>query len=108
MQQLLFTTCQYYEYVEEIPLAGLHPNATTMSEDIGCSKDNAATWYNYVAFGVKPADAHCDTPIERNLALGEKYKSVGASALVFSDGTVIPGATLATNIQVQIVKSKIK
>jgi len=93
-------------YIFPFPLVSLHPNAATMAESIWCSKDRAAAWHNYVFKQVKPALASCDNPIQRNLALGEKYQLMGTPAIVLSNGTVIPGYIPAARIMAEIAKAK--
>lgn len=89
-------------YVFPFPLTSLHPNARVISESIWCSADKAASWKAYLLAGVKPKFATCDNPISRNLALGEKYQVQGTPALVFEDGSIIPGAVSAERIQAQL------
>ena len=51
--------------------------------------------------GNKPERATCDNPISRNLALGEKLHIEGTPALIFADGTLVPGAIPAERIEAQ-------
>jgi thiol:disulfide interchange protein DsbC len=95
-------------YIFPYPLAGLHPNAVSMAEKIWCSDNKALAWDNYLQSGVKPADAHCATPIERNLAFGAKNKIFGTPSIIFSDGKMVPGLMPAAAIQTQIANSKSK
>jgi thiol:disulfide interchange protein DsbC len=77
------------------------------SRDIWCSKDSAQAWRSWMLDGVKPARSmgQCDTPIERNLAFGRKYRVNGTPAIVFQDGTRIPGALNTEQIEKQLVAS---
>ena len=87
-------------YIFPMPLAGLHPNAVATTENIWCSKDKATAWHGYVANGTPVAPvAKCDTPIDRNLALAQKYGINGTPALIFEDGTIMPGAAATKTIQ---------
>lgn len=95
-------------YVFPYPLASLHPQAAVATESIWCSKDRAGSWHSYVINGVEPLAAKCDNPIRRNIALAEKNRIHGTPALIFADGTIIPGAVSAAVIQTQIAKSRVK
>lgn len=95
-------------YVFPFPIDGLHPNATAMAENIWCAKDRSSAWHNYVGKGIKPLAATCDNPVQRNIALAEKYQFEGTPEIVFEDGTIIPGAVTAEKIQSQILMTKKK
>jgi thiol:disulfide interchange protein DsbC len=56
--------------------------------------------------GKKPKFATCDNPISRNLAIGEEHQIQGTPALIFEDGTVIPGAIPLARIEAQIAAAK--
>jgi thiol:disulfide interchange protein DsbC len=86
-------------FIFPYPLVTLHPNAKSISESIWCSKDKAKAWRDYLLLGKKPTGAACPTPIERNLALGDQLKVQGTPALIFEDGTVVPGAISLERIQ---------
>ncbi|VVD30926.1 DsbC family protein [Paraburkholderia dioscoreae] len=111
-------------YIFPFPLAQLHPNAPGVAEAIWCQADRVQAWHDYQNIAqVVPANAlmpawhnylhqHkqpdqplCDNPIARNLAVGEKWQIAGTPALIFEDGTLIPGAAPAERIQAQLAKS---
>lgn len=92
-------------YVFPFPLVGLHPNARLIAESIWCQKDRAGAWRAYLLNGQAPAVATCDNPISRNLLLGERIGVQGTPALVFEDGTVIPGAVSAQRIEAQLANA---
>ena len=95
-------------YVFPYPLAGLHPSAIATAESIWCAKDKSSTWREYMDKSVKPLFANCDNPIKRNVAFAEKNHIYGTPAIIFGDGTVIPGAVGASAILAQIETSKKK
>jgi thiol:disulfide interchange protein DsbC len=83
----------------------LGPDSTVKSKDIWCSKDPGKTWRNWMVDGVAPAraPASCDTAaLERNIALGQKYKITGTPGVVFEDGSRAPGAIPAAQIEQRI------
>jgi len=89
-------------FVFPYPLAGLHPTAKATAESIWCQKDRAIAWRAYVTAGTAPAATHCENPIDRNVALGERLQVMGTPALIFDDGSVIPGAISAARIEAQL------
>jgi thiol:disulfide interchange protein DsbC len=85
-----------------LPLIGLHPNAAAISRNIWCAADRSAAWNGYLLRGVKPVQKECSNPIARNAALAAKYRVVGTPAIVFEDGSVIPGAVAASVIEARL------
>ncbi len=80
----------------------LSADSTTKSKDIWCAKDAMTTWRAWMIDGVQPpkAPAKCDTSVlERNLALGQKYRVQGTPAVVFEDGSRAPGAIPVERIE---------
>jgi thiol:disulfide interchange protein DsbC len=77
------------------------------SENIWCSKDQAKTWLSWMLEGKVPPRhmGQCVTPIERNLEFSRKYRINGTPAIIFSDGTRIPGAIGAEQIEKQLLVS---
>ena len=62
------------------------------SKAVWCSADKSKAWSELMLNGTVPAAARCDTPIEKNLALGRKYRVNGTPTLVFANGERVPGA----------------
>lgn len=75
------------------PLAQLHPDAERKSRQIWCSKDPAQSWTAFMRSGTKLAGKdNCATPLAEIAALGEKLGITGTPALIFPNGTLVPGA----------------
>lgn len=89
-------------FVFPYPLAGLHPTARATAESIWCQKDRASAWRAYMTAGTAPTATNCDNPIDRNVALGERLQVMGTPALIFDDGSVIPGAVSVERIEAQL------
>jgi thiol:disulfide interchange protein DsbC len=73
----------------------LGPDSTAKSKDIWCAKDSGKTWRAWMVDGVTPpkSTAGCDSAaLERNVELGKKHRVQGTPAVVFEDGTRVPGA----------------
>ncbi|MGY4827913.1 DsbC family protein [Sphaerotilaceae bacterium SBD11-9] len=77
------------------------------SENIWCAKDPAKTWLSWMLEGKTPVKymGACSTPMERNLAFAQKYRINGTPAIIFADGTRVPGAMNAEQIEKQLVAS---
>ena len=77
------------------------------SENIWCAKDPAKTWLSWMLDGKTPVKymGSCATPMERNLAFAQKYRINGTPAIIFADGTRVPGAMNAEQIEKQLVAS---
>ena len=70
------------------------------SKNIWCSKDKAKAWQDWMVRDNLPKEAHCDTAaIVRNVELGRKYKITGTPTLIFIDGSRIPGAVPAADVE---------
>lgn len=91
-------------YVFPFPLTGLHPRAAEVAESIWCSApaERQAAWQAYLLLGTEPAPRRCDNPLARNLAIGQSMQINGTPALIFSDGTLIPGRVPLATIESQL------
>ncbi|EHR72951.1 protein-disulfide isomerase [Burkholderiales bacterium JOSHI_001] len=90
-------------YTFLMPILG--PDSTAKSRDIWCAKDNGKVWRDWMVDGsaIPKSMAKCDTSaLDRNLAMGQKFKINGTPAVVFEDGTRSPGALPAQQIEVRI------
>jgi thiol:disulfide interchange protein DsbC len=89
-------------HVYPFPLTTLHPAAAAIAEGIWCSTNPAAAWNDYLLKGIKPVEKTCANPMERNAALAAKYRVFGTPAIVFEDGSVLPGAVPAATIEARL------
>ncbi|HEU0230178.1 MAG TPA: DsbC family protein [Burkholderiaceae bacterium] len=69
----------------------LAPDSIVKARDIWCAKDRARAWEDWMVDGKAPADATCDTPINKILALGRKLMVQGTPAIIFADGSRVNG-----------------
>lgn len=70
------------------------------SRDIWCAKNPGKTFEDWMLNDVTPASASCDTaPIARNVAFGKKARVTGTPTLFFADGSRVPGAIPADQIE---------
>ena len=78
----------------------LSPDSTEKSKNIWCAKDRGKSWQDWMLNDQVPAAARCDTAaLDRNLALGRKHKITGTPTLIFADGTRVPGAISAQQVE---------
>lgn len=70
------------------------------SKNIWCAKEKTKAWQDWMVNDQTPKTASCDTTaIERNVELGRKYKITGTPTLIFADGSRIPGAVGAPDVE---------
>ena len=70
------------------------------SKNIWCAKDKARAWNDWMVRDVAPAVASCDSAaVTRNVELGRKFKITGTPTLVFADGSRVPGAIGADQVE---------
>lgn len=62
-------------------------------------------WHDYLHANGQPDQPTCDNPIARNLALGKTWNIQGTPALIFQDGTLIPGSVSVGRIEAQLQQS---
>lgn len=89
------------------PIDQLHPDAARKSRLIWCAPDRVKAWDEFFASGKLPDNAGtCDTPIAATAALGQKLKVTATPTLVFADGSVVPGALPAANLEAELVRAE--
>ena len=92
-------------YTFLIPVLG--GDSPQKSQNIWCSKEPAKAWLSWMLNGTQPAKSMgtCATPLERNLEFARKHRINGTPAIIFADGTRVPGAMNAEQIEKQLVAS---
>jgi thiol:disulfide interchange protein DsbC len=77
------------------------------SKAIWCAKDSTKIWRDWMIKGTPiPDSGQCDvSAIERNHALGQRYRINGTPGLVFEDGRKQAGALGTEQIEKQLVAS---
>jgi len=103
MQQVKDVTVYTFLY----PILG--GDSPDKARNIWCAKDNGAVWRNWMINGTAPMRSmgQCDTAaLQRNVALGKKYRVNGTPALVFEDGKRVPGAMGPEQVEKQLLMSR--
>jgi thiol:disulfide interchange protein DsbC len=83
------------------------PDSAAISKAVWCSPDRAKAWLDLMLRGVQPAapKASCDTPLDKNLALGRKYKINSTPTLIFADGRRVSGAMPADQLSKMLAEA---
>lgn len=76
-------------YTFMIPI--LSPDSLDKERNIWCAKDRAATWNAWMVDGKAPAQATCDTPLQKNAEMARKFRINGTPTMFLADGTRIGG-----------------
>jgi thiol:disulfide interchange protein DsbC len=78
----------------------LSPDSNEKSKNIWCAKDRAKAWQDWMVRDALPASTNCDTAaLGRNVEMGHKFKITGTPTLVFADGSRVPGAIDADQVE---------
>lgn len=92
-------------YTFLLPILGA--DSVAKSKDIWCAKDSGKVWRAWMIDGATPPSIEkCDTAaLDRNVEMSRKYKVNATPALVFEDGTRVPGAIPLDRIEKQLSAS---
>jgi thiol:disulfide interchange protein DsbC len=96
-------------YLFLLPILG--QDSVVKSRNIWCAKDKAKSWQDWMVRDVAPEtvaqDAKCDTSaLSRNVELSRKHKITGTPAIVFADGSRVPGAIGAAQVEKFLTEAK--
>jgi thiol:disulfide interchange protein DsbC len=84
------------------PIDQLHPDAARKSKIIWCSADKVKSWDEFFASGKLPDNAgECQNPVDATQALGASLKINATPTLIFADGSVVPGAIPAAQMEAE-------
>jgi thiol:disulfide interchange protein DsbC len=94
-------------YMFLYPILG--PDSNKKSEAIWCAKDRGQVWQDWmVREQALPSTAPiCDTnALKRNVEMGKNFKITGTPTLIFVDGSRVPGAIDAKQIEKRLADAK--
>ena len=94
-------------YLFLLPILG--EDSVAKSEAVWCASNKTKSWEDWMLRGTVPSAAKtkCDTSaLDRNVAYGQKYKINGTPAIIFADGTRVPGAIKVAEIEAGLAKAK--
>ena len=85
----------------------LSADSTEKSKNIWCAKDKGKAWQDWMVRDKPAPTASCDSSaLERNVELGRKFKITGTPTLVFVDGSRVPGAIGAQEVEKNLTTTK--
>jgi thiol:disulfide interchange protein DsbC len=84
----------------------LSPDSTEKSKSIWCAPDRAKAWNDLMIDGKQPApaSASCNHPTDKVVALGRKLNIRGTPAMIFADGSRVPGYMPAAMLEKNLDK----
>jgi len=94
-------------YMFLYPILG--PDSNKKSEAIWCAKDRAQTWQDWMVReqAIPATTPICDTnALKRNVDFGRNLKINGTPTLFFVDGSRVPGAIDAKQIEKRLAEAK--
>jgi thiol:disulfide interchange protein DsbC len=95
-------------YMFLYPILG--PRSVEMSKQIWCAREKDKVWENWMTKDHAipgPGPANCDTSvIARNLEYGKKIRISGTPTIFFTDGTRVPGAVGAAQVEKLLAQAK--
>lgn len=88
-----------------LPILGA--DSAEKSKNVWCAADKAKAWADMMVAGKNPPAANCDaSAIARNLEFARKYRITGTPTLVFADGSRVPGALSAQQVEQNLAQAK--
>jgi thiol:disulfide interchange protein DsbC len=78
----------------------LSADSADKSRNIWCAKDKAKAWADWMLRDQVPPGASCDSAaVTRNVEFGRKHRITGTPTMVFQDGSRVPGAVGAEQVE---------
>jgi thiol:disulfide interchange protein DsbC len=85
----------------------LSPDSVEKSKAVWCAADRGKMWLDHMTRDAAiTGDTKCETPIEKNLALGREKKVQGTPTIVFENGDRVPGAITREDFEKKLADSK--
>jgi thiol:disulfide interchange protein DsbC len=85
----------------------LSADSAEKSKNIWCAKDKGKAWLDYMVRDQAPATASCDaSALNRNVEFGKKHRITGTPTIVFADGSRVPGAINAPQLEKYLAELK--
>ena len=93
-------------YTFLFPIDQLHPDSARKSRAIWCSADKAKAWDEFFASGKLPENnGDCNNPVAATNVLGTKLRVNATPTLVFADGSLVPGALPAAQLESEMAQA---
>jgi thiol:disulfide interchange protein DsbC len=92
-------------YMFLYPILGA--DSADKSRNIWCARDKGKVWQDVMVRDQAAPPASCDAgAVARNVEFGRKHKITGTPTLVFADGTRVPGAIPAAQVEKLLAGAK--
>jgi thiol:disulfide interchange protein DsbC len=86
----------------------LSADSAEKSKNIWCAKDKAKVWQDLMVRDQPVASASCDaSALGRNIEFGKKYRITGTPTVIFADGSRVPGAISAREVEKHLAEAKV-
>ncbi len=83
----------------------LGKDSTEKSRNLWCAKDKGKAWQDWMLRDQAAPAANCDAAaLARNVEFGKKHKITGTPTLIFADGSRVPGAIGAAQVEKMLDK----
>jgi thiol:disulfide interchange protein DsbC len=84
----------------------LSRDSVEKSRAVWCAADRAKAWNDLMVNGAPPAPGSCDAPIEKVVALAQKYNIRGTPTIFLTSGERIPGAVPVAHLEQKLAQIK--
>ena len=85
----------------------LSPDSTEKSKSVWCAKDKVKAWTDMMVRDQSVAAGNCDSAaLTRNIEFGKKHRVTGTPTLIFADGSRVPGAISAQQVEKLLAEAK--
>jgi len=85
----------------------LGPDSADKARNIWCAKEPGKAWQDWMVRDQATPVGKCDTgALVRNVEFGKKYRIGGTPTLVFTDGSRVPGAVSAQQVEKLLAEAK--
>jgi thiol:disulfide interchange protein DsbC len=104
-EQDLNTMDNITAYIFPYPI--LAPDSMDKSKAIWCAPDKLKAWQDAMLRSTLPTNkGTCDNPIEKNVALGQKFRLNGIPVTFFEDGERLAGAVPKATLEAKLVATE--
>ncbi|MEY3487682.1 MAG: hypothetical protein RL075_1687 [Pseudomonadota bacterium] len=85
----------------------LSADSAEKSKAVWCAKDKAKAWADLMVRDKPAAAGNCDTSVlARNIEFSKQHRITGTPTLIFADGTRVPGAISAQQVEQYLAQAK--
>lgn len=84
----------------------LSRDSADKSRAVWCAADRSKAWFDLMVNGALPPAGTCDAPIEKVMALAQKYNIRGTPTIFLTSGERIPGAIPLAQLEQKLAQIK--